>query len=301
MDPLTALLFSLWIAGYFTRNVYEDAVFKARGEDPPSYRRQQQRWERQQQRRDRGPGPARKVFANVWADAWAQADERRSRRVEKAAQARRSKDAEKDMAAAEDEAYEVNDRLNAAEKRTPAPAWDATPPPADTEPAPTPAPSDTPPADQPTTTSPSDEDEPATGQVDAPAKRPAPAPAPAVGPDDAEIIQFADWQRPAASTPTKENTMSAEITGLRSAIAFAEGSSTSATEAVTQTELAIANLQAGGTSGDAITALQQAMDQLTAAATAFQSAQQTLTQQLQVTEAYAANQGAGSREFVKSE
>jgi hypothetical protein len=129
---------------------------------------------------------------------------------------------------------------------------------------------------------------------------PVPEPVPPAG-EDAEVIQFADWQtKSSAGHETKESHMS-EITGLRSAIAFAEGSATSADQAITQTEMAIANLQAGGTSGAAITELQQAMENLRATAAQFRAAASTLSAHLGVTEQYEANQGAGSREFVTSE
>jgi hypothetical protein len=125
---------------------------------------------------------------------------------------------------------------------------------------------------------------------------------PAPAGQGAEVIQFADWQNKASAGPApKESNMSAEITGIQSAIAFAQGSATAADQSIVQTEMAIANLQAGGTSGDAITQLQQAMENLGAVAATFRAAEATLSSQLAVTEAYAANQGAGSREFVTSE
>jgi len=95
--------------------------------------------------------------------------------------------------------------------------------------------------------------------------------------------------------------MSAEITGLRSAIAFAEGSASAAVAAAAQVELAIAGLQAGGTSGPAIAALQSAMEGHNATAGYYREAAATLSKQLQIAEAYEANAGAGTREFVTSE
>lgn len=103
MDPFSALLIACLVAGYFTRNVTQDMVYKARGEDPPSYRRQQERAKR---RADymADPGPAGRFWANAWADAWASADERRARMQAKAAQRRRHR-------WAEDDAHEINDRV----------------------------------------------------------------------------------------------------------------------------------------------------------------------------------------------
>lgn len=94
---------------------------------------------------------------------------------------------------------------------------------------------------------------------------------------------------------------SGDVTSLRSAIAYAEGSATSAERAAAQDEAAIAALQQGGTDGVAITSLQASMEQHITNAGHYRSAAADLTQQLAVTEAYEANQGAGTREFVTSE
>lgn len=113
MDPLTALIIAMWIAGRFTKNVYQDSVYKARGEDPPSFRREQERWEHRQAKRAAGDGPGRKMFGNAWADACAAADERRARISDKAAKRRQAKWAERDVDAAEVEAREINERVQA--------------------------------------------------------------------------------------------------------------------------------------------------------------------------------------------
>lgn len=301
MDPLSALLLAMWIAGYFTKNIYQDAVFRARGEDPPSFRREQARRERRAHRDGAvHDGPGRQFWRNAWGDAIALADERRARVASKAADKRRAKWAEQDLANAEDEAHKVNDRLNATD------GPDIIEPPAVTG--------------QchfcrrefpPEHLWPARDDDDATVASCRPCwiarnqgpkpERDHPEPA-APETEDAEIIQFADWQRPAADgTTEKENTLSAEITGLRSAIAYAEGSATAAERAVTQDEMAIAGLQAGGTTGAAITSLQASMEGHTQNAAHYRAAAAELTQQLQVAEAYEANQGAGTREFVTSE
>lgn len=113
MDPLTALIIAMWIAGRFTKNVYQDSVYKARGEDPPSFRREQERWERKQAKRAAGDGPGRKLIGNAWADACAAADDRRQRVAERAADRRRVKWAQSDADAAEVEAREINERVQA--------------------------------------------------------------------------------------------------------------------------------------------------------------------------------------------
>lgn len=387
MDPLTALIIAMWIAGRLTKNVYQDAVFKARGEDPPSFRREMARWEAKQARQARSAGrsadtPGRRFFANAWADAVASADERRARVTEKAKDRRRAKWADADAAAAEDEAYAINKRVadepsdegmsvvvtrrcERCGKPTPPgdirgriplrleivqrvcpdcsaaidrddrefqnldPDWGRID---DSEPT-SPdhsermvqcascggdvRPVDTSwvnvdgatlamcpmcrltRAEQPEPELPEPPSCPPNAYDDG-TQPPVPEPVPPAG-EDAEVIQFADWQtKSSAGHETKESHMS-EITGLRSAIAFAEGSATSADQAITQTEMAIANLQAGGTSGAAITELQQAMENLRATAAQFRAAASTLSAHLGVTEQYEANQGAGSREFVTSE
>lgn len=111
MDPLFAMLIALYIAGKFTSNVAQDVAWKARGEDPPSYRRERERWERRRAKRTAGDGPGRRLLANAWADACAAGDERRARLMERAAERRRRKWAEADADAAEAEAREINERL----------------------------------------------------------------------------------------------------------------------------------------------------------------------------------------------
>lgn len=329
MDPLTALIIAMWVASRFTKNVYQDSVFKARGEDPPSFRREMARWEAKQARSANrtSDGPGRRFFANAWRDAVESADERRARAAQKAAERRRSKWTEVDRAKAEDEAHAINERLidepPAKETQEPKRVDDA--PPASPDHAERMVQcaacgndvraTDTswitvdgatlavcPPcrlkrAEPPKQEFPEPPECPPTAYDGT--LEPAP-PAPAG--QGAEVIQFADWQNKASAGPApKESNMSAEITGLQSAIAFAQGSATAADQSIVQTEMAIANLQAGGTSGDAITQLQQAMENLGAVAATFRAAEATLSSQLAVTEAYAANQGAGSREFVTSE
>ncbi|WP_187438181.1 hypothetical protein [Actinomadura decatromicini] len=111
MDPFFALIIALYIAGKFTKNVAQDVAWKARGEDPPSYRREQERWKRKQAKRAKGDGPGRRLLLNAWADACAAGDERRARLAQRAAERRRAQWAEADADAVEAEAREINDRV----------------------------------------------------------------------------------------------------------------------------------------------------------------------------------------------
>lgn len=108
MDPLTALIIAMWIAGRFTKNVAQDMAWKARGEDPPSFRREQER----RQKRAAGDGPGRKLIGNAWADACAAADDRRERLARRAAERRKTKWADADTDTAEAKAREINERLD---------------------------------------------------------------------------------------------------------------------------------------------------------------------------------------------
>lgn len=102
MDPISALLFAYVVAGLFVRNVTQDLVYKVRGEDPPSYRRELERRKRRDERRA-NPTAARKFWVNAWDDAWAGADEHRARVVKQAAERRQRR------WTAMDEAAQAND------------------------------------------------------------------------------------------------------------------------------------------------------------------------------------------------
>lgn len=85
-----------WLLTYAIRNVAQDFAWKARGEDPPSYRREQARIARREARRpltDRRA--ARRFWANAWADAWEAAEARRER-AHKRAMERRGEDPRED-------------------------------------------------------------------------------------------------------------------------------------------------------------------------------------------------------------
>lgn len=376
MDPLTALIIAMWVASRFTKNVYQDSVFKARGEDPPSFRREMARWEAKQARAAgrSADTPGRRFFANAWRDAVESADERRARASKKAAERRREKWTEADKAKAEDEAHAINERL-------------VDEPPA--KEAPTPESmrcdrcgKDTPTKDMklrvplrleiiqrvcPRCSADIDRDDsefrnlnPDWGRIDdseptspdrgermvqcaecgndvratdtswinvdgatlavcppcrlnraepkqefpEPPECPPTAydgtlePAPAPTGQGAEVIQFADWQRSAPSPTTEVQPLTAEITGLRSAIQFCEQAAAAADQNVTQTEMANAGLQSGGTHGAAVTHALTGMEALTDAAAHYRNAAQIFRSHLNITESYEANNGAGSREFV---
>lgn len=134
-----------------------------------------------------------------------------------------------------------------------------------------------------------------------------------------------------ANTPTGMElpTMSTEITGLNSAIQYANDLSTycshtndqissvlpSDNNAVSSCEQARASLESGGVTGQpladvtavqeqmtaAVTALNDALSQLEAAGASAESLRQRLTSHLSVQESYSANPDAGSREFVTAD
>jgi hypothetical protein len=132
------------------------------------------------------------------------------------------------------------------------------------------------------------------------------------GTDDAQagaVIldpQPAAWQQPAVggnpTESTQESSMttpSGEIAGLQSSIAYTQEMAGTTQSAVTSVETSIAGLQQGGVSGPAIEHLTQAMEALGSASIAFGAANAELQNHLQVTEAYNANDGAGTRDFVR--
>jgi Ftsk gamma domain len=74
------LLLAMWIAYHMTKNVAQDAAFKATGKLPPSYLREMKRLENKSNKRpltNRREG--RRFWVNAWEDAWESAGERRAR------------------------------------------------------------------------------------------------------------------------------------------------------------------------------------------------------------------------------
>lgn len=93
----------------------------------------------------------------------------------------------------------------------------------------------------------------------------------------------------------------AETANLGSAIRFVEGMATSMREAASRTETSIASLQGGEVGPGPIAVLQQAMEQATTAAVAFDQAKAELEKQMSVKEAYDATPDAGSKQFLTTD
>lgn len=112
-----------------------------------------------------------------------------------------------------------------------------------------------------------------------------------------------DQTSPLASTTTQEGptTMTAtttEVVGLDSAIRFCEDSARAyraQMQAIEQTQAALA---AGDVTGPAADTFAQAMEQSNLAAASMDAAAAELLSHKQVQEAYLANQGAGTRDFI---
>lgn len=92
-----------------------------------------------------------------------------------------------------------------------------------------------------------------------------------------------------------------EVTGLISALTHAQQMRQAYEESTASAEQYLAGLQAGGVTGEALAAVQQAMEAQQAAAASWAQAEATLARHMQVREAYEANRDAGSREFVTAE
>lgn len=316
------LLLAMLIAYYMTKNTVQDLAWKATGQDPPSYRREQQRIK---DRKNRRPiterREARTFLVNAWEDAWETAGEKRARIHEKRRKQRLEDWEREDIEAAEDEAYERNDR----------------------EPAPNPPQAEphrpAKPGGGADTSEPSGVCEICADRVPltelgavtfndrtlsacklcrdsvAHAKRaredaqgPGPADQPNSGPaaDDAnggaQIIQFTDLQRTAAGTTTaEENDVSGETTNLSAALAYTQGMAATCREGVTSVETSMSGLTAGGVTGPTLDALSQAGEALSQADAAFQSAHAALVNHIQVREAYEANSDAGDKQFVTAD
>jgi hypothetical protein len=290
VDPISAILVAMWVAGYFTRNIYQDSVFKARGQDPPSFRRQE---ERRARRAGREPlterQEARRFWVNAWEDAWEAAEERRARAHAKRVEDRRGGWAEEDLADAEDEAHERNRGRDEAERPPDAvpdvpaedpafePAWPE-------EPEAEPLPGD--PADD------RREDRPAAAW---PPADPDPTP------ERATVIWPDAWNRKDPQPAQEETPMTAESHNLAAALAYTNDMSVQSRVGVASAETSIAGMTGGGVTGPTIVAMQAAMEALSQAAAYFQNAHNELEHHIAVREAYVANQGAGERSYVTTE
>lgn len=319
MDPVSALVFASVVTWLWAKNVSQDAAFAVRGKEPPSARRERERWEqRNKDRAAKGQRPeprreARTFFGHAWADAWATAEERRARAAEKRRQERHEEWRRRDEAdRIEDEAHDADrdhDRRRAEQQpmrceqcggEFPAselalvavdgkPTW-ACPPCADA------ARSAYPKAPK-TGTAPADAD---------PGDRPSDAPEPRTdeeGGDGGTVLPFAPRTDPAGNpTPIPaavEAQVSGETPNLQAAINYNDGMAGTCNEGVASTEQSIANCQDGGmTPGPALSEMAAGQEALSVAAGHFQAAADNLRQHLTLTEGYNANQDAGDKEFV---
>lgn len=93
----------------------------------------------------------------------------------------------------------------------------------------------------------------------------------------------------------------AEVTGWASALRYAQEMTEAHRSAVVAPEQFAAQLQQGGVSGEALAAMGQAMEATRAAEQAWAAATAALERHGAVTEAYAANPDAGSREWHTNE
>ena len=93
----------------------------------------------------------------------------------------------------------------------------------------------------------------------------------------------------------------AEITGLNTAITYANDQASANQAAVSELETFVAQLQANDVGGETIALVHQAMEHQQAAASAMAQAHEALQRHLQVQEAYHANPDAGRKEFVTAE
>jgi hypothetical protein len=98
--------------------------------------------------------------------------------------------------------------------------------------------------------------------------------------------------------PTTMTATTTEVVGLDSAIRFCEDSARAYRAQIQAIEQTQAALAAGDVTGPAAETFSQAMEQSNLAAASMDSAAAELLRHKQVQEAYLANQGAGTRDFI---
>lgn len=330
MEPM---LFCLLVACYLVRNTTQDLVFKATGQLPPSYRREEARREarekRAAERRAKGDGPIKRFLMRELEEALIDAEARRKR-------ARDKKRAKRELEWAEEDAHEENAHRPPLEESEPQepellqcgqcgvsltrdqiagynmsadplcaicrhsrtgdrPSPDLPPWPWKEDP---PASEQSPqqPTVPPATPHPRSPDSPDTTE--------APRPAPAGDPAPAEVIDIATWRRPGAiPKPIKEDDMtttatSGETTNLAAALNYTTEMANQCAMGAASVETSIATLRAGGVTGPVLADLMAAQELLSQAMSKFTSANAHLTQQLVVKEAYQATPDAGEKQFV---
>lgn len=118
---------------------------------------------------------------------------------------------------------------------------------------------------------------------------------------DDQSVPDQDISPTAPSTTQEGPTMTAtttEVVGLDSAIRFCEDSARAYRAQIQATEQTLAALAAGDVTGPAAQTFTQAMEQTEQAAASMDAAAAELLRHKQVQEAYLANQGAGTRDFI---
>jgi hypothetical protein len=118
------------------------------------------------------------------------------------------------------------------------------------------------------------------------------------GPDSGPDQDITPPATPTTEGPTTMSNVTGEVTGLSDTIKFCEGSSEAFRAQIHATELTVAAAAAGGVTGPGAAKLAHAMELCTAAAAAYDEAAAEFKAHTAVQEAYDANPGAGTREFV---
>lgn len=121
----------------------------------------------------------------------------------------------------------------------------------------------------------------------------------------ARVISFPAGGRAGRDMQDRDETRGeddmSEVTGLTSAQTYVGQMRTAMEGSVSGAEQYVAAVQGGGVTGPAVDSAHRAMELQQQAAQAWAEAETELSRHMQVREAYEANQGAGSREFVTSE
>lgn len=171
------LLFWAVVLYYACRNTTEDIVFKATGQDPPSFRRREaRRKERAARRKRRADSPTGKFFAHEWEEALKDAEARRSRKREEKRRKRAEKWEAEDAAREAEKARQAAEEAREAADRTAADKGDERARPVD--PAPEPATQAPEPAPEPARPGPEPVEEEPARRIDLPPVEPARDPAP---------------------------------------------------------------------------------------------------------------------------
>lgn len=122
------------------------------------------------------------------------------------------------------------------------------------------------------------------------------------GPDSGPDNDITPPATPTTEGPTMTTTMptGTEVTSLNKAIDYSESTAHVALEMVNSIDFTIASLAAGGVTGIAIAEFTSAKDSFRSVAAAFERAAVEFKAQKAIQEAYNANPGAGSKEFIMS-